>query len=60
MTKRDSSSREPVDPRREFSLTNPSRRVAIAAARVQVTANDRLGRETDPRVRRLAGMPLAG
>ena len=59
MTQSRTSAREPIDPDREFSLTNPSRRVAIAAARVQVTANDRLGRKTDPRVRRLAAMPLA-
>lgn len=54
MTERTTSDHDPVDPDREFSLRNPSRRVAIAAARVQVTYNDRLGRATDPRVRRLA------
>ncbi len=59
MTQPRTSDHDPVDPDREFSLKNPSRRVAIAAARVQVTYNERLGRTTDPRVRELAKLPLA-
>lgn len=43
----------------DFSLQRPTRAVAEALARVIVAANDKLGEDTEPRVRALAGMPKA-
>lgn len=43
----------------DFSLKRPTPEVAEALARVLVAANDKLGKETDPRVRALANLPKA-
>lgn len=43
----------------DFSLQRPTRAVAEALARVIVAANEKLGEETDPRIRALAGLPKA-
>lgn len=43
----------------DFSLQHPTRAVAEALARVIVAVNDKLGEETDPKVRALAGLPKA-
>lgn len=42
-----------------FSYLHPTPQVAEALARVIVAVNDRLGEETDPRVRALANLPRA-